>query len=291
MATDANMDWSQSAPNGYMPAFRTGNVTQMNPSHGMSNTYMVHGESSVHDPRSQYGSNTGQHSHDAHLTSHLNAGMQAPASGIEEHFWPQQHDPSRGDPSPTGPAAREQTSPIEPAGEAHSILPDNEERAQEGYTRQQLAAMPRSERRKLYKPRPEPSNPRLFRPFQPFELADTTPPTWTMPPIVGSWLMFSNKMVKWRPMPPDIDAVREKLFKMENSILLKNSQEVADYVPHITNIWRRAVQRVHIDVETGLQTEYWHCRTEKAQRTRRDAGQGKGLRNKENKAKVLFRKF
>ena len=291
MATDVNMDWSQSTPNGYMPAFRSGNVNQMNPSHDVNNTYMVHAESSVHDSRSQYGANTGYHSDNAHLTSHLHTGMQAPASGIEEHFWPQQHDPSRDDHFISGPSAREQTAPVELAGETHNILPDDGEPVQEGPTRRQLAAMPRSERRKLYKPKPEPSNPRLFRPFQPLETADTTPTQWTMPPIVGSWLMFSNKMVKYRPMPIDIDAIREKLFKMEKSILLKNSQEVADYVPHITNIWRRAVQRVEIDEDTGLQTEYWHCRTKKAQRVRKDHGTSKGIRNRERKSQVMFRKF
>lgn len=291
MATDANMDWSHSTPNGYVPAFRSGNNNQLGPSHDVNNTYMVHGDGSVHDPRSQYGSNTGYHSHNAHLTSHLHTGMQAPASGIEEHFWPQQHDPSREDPFSNGPAAaREQTTPVEPAREAHNNLLDDEEPAPEP-TRAQLAAMPRSERRKLYKPKPEPSNPRLFRPFQPLEKADTTPTQWTMPPIVGSWLMFSNKMVKYRPMPPDIDEVREKLFKMENSILLKNSQEVADYVPHITNVWRRAVQRVEIDEDTGLQTEYWHCRTKKAQRVRKDDGTSKGIRNREKKSQVMFRKY
>ena len=292
MATDANMDWSHSTPNEYVPAFRSGNVNQLGPSHHSSNTYMVHGEGSVHDPRSQFGANTGYHSHNAHLTSHLHTSMQAPASGIEEHFWPQQHDTSREDPFSNGPAAgREQTTPVEPAREAHSIPLDDEEPVQEGYTRAQLAAMPRSERRKLYKPKPEPANPRLFRPFQPLEIADTTPTQWTMPPIVGSWLMFSNKMVKYRPRPTDIDAVREKLFKMEDSILLKNSQEVADYVPHITNVWRRAVQRVEIDEETGLQTEYWHCRTKKAQRLRKDEGTRKGIRNREKKSQVMFRKF
>ena len=253
---------------------------------------MVHTGGTVHDPRSHYGANNGFHSHNAHLGQHLHTGMEAPSSGIEEHFWPQQHDPSREDPFSNGaPATRGETTPAEPADEPNNILLDDEEPAPDGPVRRQRTTLPRSERRKHYKPKPEPSNPRLFRPFQPLETADTTPTQWTMPPIVGSWLMFSNKMVKYRPMPPDIDLVREKLFKMENTILLKNSQEVADYVPHITNVWRRAVQRVEIDEETGLQTEYWHCRTKKAQRVRKDEGTRKGIRNREKKSQTLFREF
>jgi hypothetical protein len=253
---------------------------------------MVHNEGAVHDPRSHYAANTGYHTHNAHLAQHLHTGMQAPASGIEEQFWQQQHDPSREDPFSSGPpAARGQTTPHEPADDANNILLDGEEPVPDGPVRLQRTTLPRSERRKHYKPKPEPSNPRLFRPFQPLETADTTPTQWTMPPIVGSWLMFSNKMVKYRPMPPDTDIVREKLFKMETSILLKNCQEVADYVPHITNLWRRAVQRVEIDEETGLQTEYWHCRTKKAQRVRKDEGTRKGIRNREKKSQTLFRKF
>jgi hypothetical protein len=286
------MDWSQSTPNGYVPAFRSGHINQLGHAHDANNTYMVHNEGAVHDPRSHYAANTGYHTHNAHLAQHLHTGMQAPASGIEEQFWQQQHDPSREDPFSSGPpAARGQTTPHEPADDANNILLDGEEPVPDGPVRLQRTTLPRSERRKHYKPKPEPSNPRLFRPFQPLETADTTPTQWTMPPIVGSWLMFSNKMVKYRPMPPDTDIVRGKLFKMETSILLKNSQEVADYVPHITNLWRRAVQRVEIDEETGLQTEYWHCRTKKAQRVRKDEGTRKGIRNREKKSQTLFRKF
>lgn len=292
MATDANMDWSQSAPTGYVPAFRSGNVHQLGPSHDPNASYMMHGEASVHDHRSHYGPNTGYHSQNAHLGHPLQTGLQAPASGLEEHFWPQQNDPSRDESfSNALPPTGEQTTPDEPTGNADDTLLDGEAPPQAREVRARKTTLPRSERRKLYKPKPGPSNPRLFRPFQPLETADTTPTQWTMPPIVGSWLMFSNKMVKYRSMPPDIEAVREKLFQMKESILLKNSQEVADYVPHITNVWRRAVQRVEIDEETGLQTEYWHCRTKKAMRLRNGEGQGKGIRNREKKSQTLFSKL
>lgn len=66
---------------------------------------------------------------------------------------------------------------------------------------------------------------------------------------------------------------------MDESVLLKNSQEVADYVPHITNYWRRALQKVEIDEETGVQYEHWYCRSKKKGRKPAESV-SKGIRNK-----------
>lgn len=291
MATDANMDCSQSTPTGYVPAFRSGNVDQYGTSHDANNPYLMRGEVPANDSRSQYGTATGYQSHNAHLASALHTGLHAPGPNLDEHFWQQQSQPAQDASLPDDPlAARDGLADTEPSNEAENTLPIENASSSVCPARPKRTTVPRSERRKHYKPKPDPSHPRSFRPFQPLEMSDTTPIQWTMPPIVGSWLMFSNKMVKYRPFPPDIDAVREKLFTMKQSILLKNSQEVADYVPHINNVWRRAVQRVEIDERTGLQTEYWHCRTKKAMKPRKDDGTRKGIRNREKKSQVLFRK-
>lgn len=285
------MDWSQSTPSGYVPAFRSGNVNQYGTSQNANRSYMGRGQVPVNNTRSQYGTATAYQSHDAHLASTLNTGLHAPEPSIDEHFWSQQNQPGQDASLPDDSLApRHGETHTEPTDEAEDALPVDDAPTSTGPARRQRTTVPRSERRKHYKPKPDPSNPRLFRPFQPLEMSDTTPTQWTMPPIVGSWLMFSNKMIKYRPMPPDIDAVRAKLFSMKESILLKNSQEVADYVPHINNVWRRAVQRVEIDPTTGLQTEYWHCRTKKAMKPRKDDGTKKGIRNRERKSQVLFRK-
>lgn len=291
MPTDANMDWShQSAPAGYVPAFRSGNADQFGHSHDANNPYMVRSETSAHDSRLQYGQSVGYHTHNAHLASAaLHNGLHVPGSGLEDHFWSQQNQSSRDNLLGNGPpATRDEPIDDDPDVEADNAPDVDEEPDADVTAPVQRTKIPRSERRKHYKPRPAPSNPRLFRPFVPLEMEDTTPALWTMPPIVGTWLMFSNKLVKYRPMPPDVDVVRDKLFKMEEPILLKNSQEVADYVPHITNIWRRAVQKVEVDPKTGVQTEYWYCRTKKAMRTRNCDSQGKGIRNRERKSQTLF---
>jgi hypothetical protein len=290
----ANMDWAQSAPTGYVPAFRSGNANQFGHSQDANNSYMLRGEASIHDLRTQYGPTAEYNSHNAHVAPALHTGLRVPSSGIEDHFWSQQNDTSRDHILPSGPSDT-RDEPVEDDADAdvdaEDTLDIDEEPAAAGSARPRRPVIPRSERRKNYKPRPPVSHPRLFRPFVPLENEDTTPTLWTMPPIVGSYLMFSNKLIKYRPMPPDIDLVRDKLFKMEVPILLKNSQEVADYVPHITNVWRRAIQKAEVDPETGVQTEYWHCRTKKAMRTRNVSYPTKGIRQRERKSQTLFRKL
>jgi hypothetical protein len=291
------MDWShQSAPPGYVPAFRSGNMAQLGSSHNANNAYMMRGGASVHGSRSQYGTTSDYHSQSAHPASSLHTGLHVPGPGIEEQFWSQQDDHSRENLLSNGPsAARDEYDHDEPATEADNAVesekPELDEAAREKAEKRRRALLPRSERRKLCVPRLPPSEPRRFRPFVPLEMEDTTPKLWLMPPIVGSYLMFSNKIVKYNPMPTDVDSVREKLFALKETVLLKNSQEVADYVPHITNIWRRAVQRAEVDEETGVQTEYWHCRTKKAMRVHKDGYTPKGIRNREKKSKTLFRKL
>lgn len=263
------------------------------PSHEGDVSYLLRDD--VHDnnnPRPQYAPTGGYHSHNAHFGSGLHAGLHASGPSIEEHFWPHQNDPAQNEPQANEPAHGESAydEPAEPTNEPDSD--DYEAPDPSGPTRPQKTTIPRSERRKHYKPKPDPSNPRLFRPFDNLETLDTTLPQWRLPPIVGSYVMFPNKKLKHNPMPPDVDAVREKLFKMDQSILFKNSQEVADYVPHVTNYWRRAVQRHEVDEKTGLQVEYWHCRSKKVKRPpRRPEHVSKGIRNREKKSVMLFGKL
>nr|OQO30266.1 hypothetical protein B0A51_01814 [Rachicladosporium sp. CCFEE 5018] len=125
---------------------------------------------------------------------------------------------------------------------------------------------------------PRTSAPRDLRPFATDELQQSYPPEVKMPPIIGSWLMFPNKRIKYNPFPDNIDATRLKLFKMEQPVLLKNSQEIANLLPHVTNFWRRSVGRVYV-AENGTQVESWGCRSTKPME-RKTRSVGKGLRVK-----------
>lgn len=265
-------------------------MAHLAPSHETDVSYLLRGDGSVHHSRSQYGHD--YHSNNSHLGQNLHAGLHAPAPNIEEHYWPHQHDPSHDAPTqhalPQNEGVHDDNNHQD---SANDNLSDDEAPATSGPARPAKTVIPRSERRKHYKPKPEPSNPRLFRPFAPNETKDTMLAQWRTPPVVGSYIMFPNKRLKYNPVPPDIDEVREKLFKMEDSVLLKNSQEVADYVPHITNFWRRAVQRHEIDEETGVQYEHWHCRSKKVKKPpRRPESTAKGVRNREKKSVIMFGK-
>ncbi|KAK6437965.1 hypothetical protein LTR95_005842 [Oleoguttula sp. CCFEE 5521] len=125
---------------------------------------------------------------------------------------------------------------------------------------------------------PRTSAPRDLRPFATDELQQSYPPEVKMPPIIGSWLMYPNKRIKYNPFPDNIDVTRIKLFKMEQPVLLKNSQEIADLLPHVTNFWRRSVGRVYV-AENGTQVESWGCRSTKPME-RKSRSVGKGLRVK-----------
>ncbi|OQO14836.1 hypothetical protein B0A48_00218 [Cryoendolithus antarcticus] len=125
---------------------------------------------------------------------------------------------------------------------------------------------------------PRTSAPRDLRPFATDEMQQSYPPEVKMPPIIGSWLMYPNKRIKYNPFPDDIDATRLKLFKMEQPVLLKDSQEIADLLPHVTNFWRRSVGRVYV-AENGTQVESWGCRSTKPME-RKSRSFGNGLRVK-----------
>jgi len=274
MTDSANTDWTQ-------PAFRNGN------SEGSSHdadVYLLRGGASGHQSRSQYGI-TNEY-HPERLAHNVHPGQHATGLNIEEQFWPQQNEPSNN----TQPQSeRVQNGVIHDEGVSHDDPSTQDAPTTNGPVRKRKTAIPRSERRKQYKPKPKPSNPRLFRPFAPDETKNTMLAQWRTPQIVGSYVMFPNKQLKYHPVPPDLDQVREKLFKMDESVLLKNSQEVADYVPHITNYWRRVVQKVEVDENTGVQHEHWYCRSTRVRKPAESVS--KGIRNKAKNRVVMHGEF
>ncbi|KAK5169321.1 uncharacterized protein LTR77_005296 [Saxophila tyrrhenica] len=84
-----------------------------------------------------------------------------------------------------------------------------------------------------------------------------------MGPVIGDHQEWSNMRLEYHPLPPNIDEVREKLYKLEQPILL-NSQQYADYWPHITNVYGRQIQPV--EQANGSMLEYWECRNNRKRR-------------------------
>lgn len=125
--------------------------------------------------------------------------------------------------------------------------------------------------------------PRTMRPFGTNEVADaeTIPVPVRMPPVVGSYLMYPNKRLRYNPMPPNIDKIREKLFYMREPILLKNSQEIADVLPHLSNLWRRGHEPQQMDDrDKGVQVETWECLSRQAMRPKMPSKEGVRQRKK-----------
>ncbi|KAM0722460.1 hypothetical protein Q7P37_001901 [Cladosporium fusiforme] len=282
MATNANLDWTQSAPPvGYVPAFPSGTHTTSQSANDADVSSLLRGDAATFASRSQDAPVEEDQDSDGRLDSYTQMDTQSTAKA-NEHLTSE--DPRMGKTIPSTPiTAFDQDFWSTPHGQ-----PSNLE-GMPGYPRDLVGQLGMNEpvRKSVAKPRPAPSNPRLFRPFVIDETQDVMRAHWRTPPIVGSYVLHSNKRVKYNPIPPKVELVREKLFRLEEPILLKNSQEVADYLPHITNLWRRAVQRVELSGDDGLQVEYWHCRCKKQSPVARKE-QPKGLRNREKKTELLF---
>jgi len=102
-----------------------------------------------------------------------------------------------------------------------------------------------------------------------------------MPPVIGSYMMFPNKRLRYNPMPPNIDEIREKFFYMREPLLLKNSQEIADIVPHLSNFWRRGHEPQTMDKrDNGVQVETWECLSRQAMRPKLPSKEGVRRRKK-----------
>lgn len=82
----------------------------------------------------------------------------------------------------------------------------------------------------------------------------------TLPPLRGSYLHYSNKRLKYNPFPPDLDIMREKLFKLEEPLLL-NSQQIADYWHHVFNLWKKSKTNNHNGHNTVVDT--YECRVKR----------------------------
>jgi hypothetical protein len=108
----------------------------------------------------------------------------------------------------------------------------------------------------------------------------------TLPPVVNGFQEWSNMRLKYNPIPDDVDTVREMFFKMENPVLI-NSQQFADYWPHISNIYSRGVGP---SMEAnGTQVETWECRNQRRQSRHQRIKEpgGQGLRKRERKHHLL----
>ncbi|KAM3425046.1 hypothetical protein BST61_g7014 [Cercospora zeina] len=100
------------------------------------------------------------------------------------------------------------------------------------------------------------------------------------PPVVGSVIQYSNKPLPYRPFPDDVDAIRNKLFHLEKDVLL-NSQQIADYWPHMSNVWQRdtaPAQRAN-----GVVMEIWHCRNQRRVERRDKGAEGTAVRRRRKK--------
>lgn len=111
----------------------------------------------------------------------------------------------------------------------------------------------------------------------------------SLPPVVDDYQEWANMRLKYNPVPEDLDEVREKLFKVEQPILL-NSQQYADYWPHMSNVWARGKGPKFN--ENGTQVETWDCRnlrrlSRNQRHLRLHEHENQGLRRKTPKMNVF----
>lgn len=276
MAT--NLDWTQSASLGYVPTFGSGTLnTSVQSANDVDISSLLRGDASASGSHSQSAPAEERRSSNGRVASPTQANT---VSAVKPNESLTSEDPRMGLNIPTTPPrAFEQPFWSGPNGVSSNI---------DGLTGYQ-ATLHEPERPKgPVKPKPVPSNPRLFRPFALNELQDTMLEHWRTPTVMGSYVLFPNKRLKYNPVPPKLELVREKLFRVEEPILLKSSQEVADYIPHVTNLWRNSVERIRSN-EGGLVVEYWHCRSRQNKSSTPNANRApKGVRNRDKKCEVMF---
>jgi len=105
-----------------------------------------------------------------------------------------------------------------------------------------------------------------------------------LPSVVGNFLHYSNRRLKYNPIPDDVDEVREKLFVVEKPLLL-TSQQIADHWPHMTNVWMRSVR--HKTAENGVVEEVWECRQRRRVTPRPPAKESMRKKNRMSKRQML----
>lgn len=106
-----------------------------------------------------------------------------------------------------------------------------------------------------------------------------------LPPVVGSCLQYANKSLPYRPFPADVDDVRKKVFLCEKPLLL-DSQQIADYWPHVSNLYMRSSRPSTND--NGTVSEAWECRIRRRVTMKgKDKTGGQGLRQRQSKDELL----
>lgn len=298
MARNVNSDWAQSGPAGYTQAatFRPADISRTHFSDDADVSFLLSNASGGQSYHPHYENDPGYQANNNRFAALTGSGSHQIESNVDEQYWPdtQQH--------PEGVLANshvpaEDTPVNVPTGRNMSTLSSNRNIQSEwrpsieemlSMSKAERARLPRKDRRKIIQPRPPASDERNFRPFSTHEALDLQPSGWrTVGPVLGSWMFFPNKRLKYNPLPPDVDYVRERLFNLETPVLLKNSQEVADYVPHITNIWRYSKNESQIDKETGVQVDLWHCRSS-VKPSKPHGEPPKGLRKREKRVETVF---
>ncbi|KAK5114589.1 hypothetical protein LTR85_010166 [Meristemomyces frigidus] len=106
----------------------------------------------------------------------------------------------------------------------------------------------------------------------------------TLPGTIGSYIHYSNKRLKYNPIAEQLDYIREKLFVLAQPVLL-DSQQIADYWPHMTNIWMRSVK--HDTDDFGVAQESWECRHRRRVIGKARPSQGQGTRHRLSKRQML----
>lgn len=107
---------------------------------------------------------------------------------------------------------------------------------------------------------------------------------FNMPPVVGSFLQYANKTLPYRPFPKDLDEVRKKIFLLEQPVLL-DSQQIADYWPHVSNLYMRSSRPA--ENNNGTVIEAWECRIRRRVTMKGKHGQGQGIRQRQSKDQLL----
>lgn len=107
-----------------------------------------------------------------------------------------------------------------------------------------------------------------------------------LPRVVDGYQQWTNMSLPYHPFPDNLDAVREKIFKLEKPLLL-NSQQYADYWPHISNIYARGVGPWW--EKNGIQLETWECRNQRRQSRHQRVKEpmGQGIRKRVRKLHLL----
>ena len=60
-----------------------------------------------------------------------------------------------------------------------------------------------------------------------------------MPRVIDGYQQWDNMPLPYHPFPANLDNIRDIIFKLEKPLLL-NSQQYADYWPHVSNVYARS---------------------------------------------------